>query len=55
MGKKCKRSWLRDIMYQSGKTQKSVKDHGYEILCISQVRHKKVYNIMVTRYYVSVR
>ena len=29
-------------MYQSGKTQKSVKDHGYEILCISQVRHKKM-------------
>jgi hypothetical protein len=29
---------LRD----AGKTQKSVEDHGYEILCISQVRHKKV-------------
>ena len=29
-------------MYQSGKTEKSVKDHGYEILCISQVRQKKV-------------
>ena len=26
-------------MYQSGKTEKSVKDHGYEILCISQVKH----------------
>ena len=42
MGKKCKRSWLQDIMYQSGKTwEKSVKDHGYEILCISQVKHGK--------------
>ena len=29
-------------MHQSGKTEKSVKDHGYEILCISQVRQKKV-------------
>ena len=29
-------------MHQSGKTQKGVKDHSYEILCISQVRHKKV-------------
>ena len=28
-------------MHQSGKTQKSVKDHDYEILCISQVRFKR--------------